>query len=485
MRKVLYPEQVDALKFLTENTNVINCSGTGTGKTLVTLTAVQHILATDPKAVCFITCPKAANSIFKREMAGLGLPLTIVTAEERSVIRGVRICLFNYSKYGDMLGYLSRCVNAGYKILGVFDEVHTLASASSQQAKQIRRHRHLFWWVIGCTATPLLNDLEGTWRIVNFIQPGVLGSLSWFQKKYLIRRDRQMTVKGKPIVFKEVVGHRDLDDLAVRLNMMSVAIRRQYTIHNHFYDCTITPAEMADYREAVKGIINVQEEEKTREWSARLHDLQKVVDGSHERMTAIGESKVKLLVATLQEILARNEGALVYTEYEDTYQMLGSRVEQEKRKGDLPYNRLFYITGKVSTADRVRVEQQLAAGDVVILTRAGCQSINLQGVNNVVFYSIPFALEWVIQCVGRVARIDTKYTEQHVYYLSVAGTIDEYKRRMMEAHTYVIESVFGKEPNLPSIREADAKSFEQLRQVLKREYLWKFREQRFHTYAKV
>ena len=39
-------------------------------------------------------------------------------------------------------------------------------------------------------------------------------------------------------------------------------------------------------------------------------------------------SKGKLLLSVVKECLDRGEGVLVYTEYEDTYKMLGDLVKQ-------------------------------------------------------------------------------------------------------------------------------------------------------------
>ena len=68
---------------------------------------------------------------------------------------------------------------------------------------------------------------------------------------------------------------------------------------------------------------------------------------------------------------------------------------------------MYYITGKVPYKKKLQVEKQLIAKDVVILTNAACQSINLQAVNNVVFYNTPFATGWFIQCPIGSTRVLT------------------------------------------------------------------------------
>ena len=77
------------------------------------------------------------------------------------------------------------------------------------------------------------------------------------------------------------------------------------------------------------------------------------------------------------------------------------------------------------------------------MTRAGAQSLNLQAANHVIVYDIPFAISALIQCLGRVTRMDTKHDKIYLHMIETLGTIDTYKKRLIQDHFYLIEKLFG------------------------------------------
>ena len=74
----------------------------------------------------------------------------------------------------------------------------------------------------------------------------------------------------------------------------------------------------------------------------------------------------------------------------------------------------------------------------------------------------------VIQAIGRITRVDTKYPIQHVYFLEVTDTIDTYRRTMVESKVSYLTQLFGAMPTLPQIEEVKINLKE-----LKRNLLWK------------
>ena len=62
------PDQVDAIEFALTKFNCIIGLQPGLGKTLVSLRVAYQILARTKKTVCFVVCPKEANTAFKKEL---------------------------------------------------------------------------------------------------------------------------------------------------------------------------------------------------------------------------------------------------------------------------------------------------------------------------------------------------------------------------------------------------------------------------------
>ena len=101
-----------------------------------------------------------------------------------------------------------------------------------------------------------------------------------------------------------------------------------------------------------------------------------------------------------------------------------------------------------------------------------CRSINLQAVNNIIVYDIPFSIGDLVQLIGRVTRVDTKYPKQFVYFLEANETIDTYKRLLIQSHSTIIQAIFGEDKNLPYFGDVDEDIMMKYRTYFKRKLLW-------------
>ena len=89
--------------------------------------------------------------------------------------------------------------------------------------------------------------------------------------------------------------------------------------------------------------------------------------------------------------------------------------------------------------------------------------------NHIVVYDIPYAVSSLIQSVGRVTRMDTKFSVIHLYMIETLGTIDTYKRKLIQDRLYVIDELFGNnEPTYFQVERLDRDNMK----WLKRQLLW-------------
>ena len=466
----LKTEQIEMINFGLTKYNCILNGKVGVGKTICGLAIAKTILDKTSNVACFVLCPKAANTAFFKEFKRMNTSVSVVITEQKSIVKGSKYFLFNQSNVLDMVTWLYALKERGYRVILLCDEVHFMQSADSNVSDTVRKVRSQFTCVIGMTGTPLLQELEGLFRVVDFVRPGYLGTFTDFTNRYINYREKTIYLKGnRRRKVKEVMSYKNLPELRERLKGIIIVRGRDYDIQYHYYTTKLSDSEQDLYEEASKGIIN--EGETERQESARLHDLQRVVDGSHKKSDKnILSSKQQLLVNTCREIVQRGEGTLIYTEYEDTYTTLGRVLK--KYRSYIGFDKLYYITGKTSTEDRYQCEKNLKEKDIAIVTRAGCQSINLQGVNNVVIYNTSFSIGWIIQMIGRITRTDTKYPKLHVYFLEVSETIDTYKRLLFQDHALLIKEVLGKEPILPDFTEVNKDLMKKYRSYFKRKLLW-------------
>jgi hypothetical protein len=103
------------------------------------------------------------------------------------------------------------------------------------------------------------------------------------------------------------------------------------------------------------------------------------------------------------------------------------------------------LSGQEKEDKRQKIEQELSDRDIVIITKAGRMSRNLQRSNNLIMYNIPYSLSDFIQLSGRICRVDTAFDKQHFYILEVEQTIDSYRIALFKDHLSLLDRLLGKE----------------------------------------
>lgn len=386
----------------------------------------------------------------------------IHTAEETISNPKARFHIFVFSKLDELVKYT---YEHNKPIMLIVDEVHMLTN-KSKRTETLYQLRKRFCFVLGLSGTPLQNKPDGLFNVVNFVNPGFLGSYQDFSNRFLKLEPQYIKVYNKRQKVMKVVGLKESDILSQHLAQMVFTQVKGYNMDFQYRNCQMTTDERKEYVKAAQGFLTYEGEvEDAIAFSSRLHNLQRCVDGSLNPKEHLS-SKEKLLFSTLTEVMARGESTLVYCEYEATYTRLVDILIKYKHL--INYSHIHLITGKIKFEDRVKVESNMPPKSIVIMTKAGSASINLQAANNIIFFSTPFSLSDVIQAIGRITRVDTKYDTQHVYFLEVSDTIDTYRRIMVESKVSYLNALFGNMPTLPEIEE-----FKLDQKELKKWLLWK------------
>ncbi len=501
---VLDEDQNEIVEKLLENDCFFNCSQTGIGKTLATLTAALHKKKEIPEAQFVIIVPNSATKAFVDTLDNiLDEPYSLLTANRFDDRKSVTFHIFNYStlstnitninkndirtlnKYISFLYELRKSNENLYLIL---DEAHALQSPKTNQYKVIYAIRSWFKGIWALTATPILNDLDGLYYMTNLVIPGYFKSIWSFKGKYQVMQERKQWVrqkngKAKQKSFLEVIGYKNLDLLKEAFNKISVIRAKIYDIELIYKSTKLDEGSIEFYRKASKGLFSGTQEEKQekrekskkkekRHWGARLHDLQRVVSNSHKDFKWIKDKdhlteKEILLLYTILEVIKKNEAMLIYFSYLETVERVKTLLN--KVREPLGLGSIYEITGNISQVERREVESAIRPKDIVLITSAGTESINLQKANNIIFYEIPFSLREFVQACGRITRTNSKYEKFYVYILEAEGTIDTYKKNRVSKNALPLQIVIGGSGTLPTeLLELSNRDI----QDMKDEYLW-------------
>ncbi|WP_017586708.1 DEAD/DEAH box helicase [Nocardiopsis ganjiahuensis] len=314
----------------------------------------------------------------------------------------------------------------------VCDEAQALKNHSTRQAQAVRSLPAATR--IALTGTPVENNLGELWSVMEFANPGLLGSAADFQRAVADRAEAEE-------------GAGDGTDLVRRLTGPFV-LRRLKTDRSIIADlpekqemrtwCTLTPEQASLYKAVVDDMAErmAEADEKERKGlvlstMTRLkqicnHPAQFLGDGS----ALSGRSgKLDRLEAILGEAVAEGDKALCFTQYARWGERLAPYL---RSKLGVP---VLWLHGGTSRADRERMTEhfQAVAGPVVFLLslKAAGTGLNLTAANHVVHMDRWWNPAVENQATDRAFRIGQRRDVQ-VRKMVCVGTVEERVDAMIE-----------------------------------------------------
>lgn len=500
---VLSYQQNEIVEFLLNNDYGYNAAQTGLGKTFTTITAAVHRIVERPNEDIHFICllPGPAVKAFRDTLGTLlNIPYSIYTASSIKRQTGARFHIFNYSslpkdvikknRKGEVIEVGTNRLFEYFKDLKqkhpnlwlIADESHVLQDPNTMQYSFVEAIKGAFIGMWFLTATPILNDLDGFYHMTNLTHPNFWGNIWQFRNTYQVFEDTgfwKYNPRKKAREFvkkKELSGYKNLDILKEKFKDISIIRAKQYDLNFIYKSVALNEATEAHYRLASEGLFsgNHKNTDNTKEVThgARLHDLQRVVSNSHKDFNMYEGNTITekegLLFKTIMEVIEKEEATLIYFTYRETLARVKELLRSVQTELNIPT--IHEIHGDISIKKRQLVEKNIKPRDVVLLTSAGTESVNLQKANNLIFYETPFALREFIQACGRITRTDTEFNTFDVYILEAENTIDTYKKNRIIANSSVIQSVVGGSNALPT--EMLEITLEDIK-VMKDELLWR------------
>lgn len=454
---------------------------TGLGKTYTSLTAMTHLLIQHKDLIAIIVVPPKALKVFRKEMT-TKLKIKFTELSKQSITNeNSRVFLLSTTSLRDYTSRFQYLRNSGYKLMLILDEAHICQAEDNEFTKLVRRIRHMFaiCWLL--TATPMGNDVWGLYNLMYLINPNVFGSKEEFAHKYF------KTVKQKVKTYSPqlkrytfplqdvIVGYKDVEQLKQDISPYVIIRQNKYNLQFIYHKTDLTTEETEYYLKASAGMAR---DTAKKNWAVRCHDLQQVVDNVSKQYSNpdLLSSKEQLLIKTIANEI-QSHSLLIYAEQHEVIQRLKRLLTILKKKG-MQINNIYEITGLQDFKEKAYVEDNLSTHDVVLLTQAGTESINLQRSDTLILYDIPFSIKTILQLLGRITRIDSKYSAQYIHFIEASNTIDTYKRLLISIHGDIINKIFGEIETLPvELTLVDQK----IQQKLRNKLLWSFKSHRLPT----
>lgn len=461
--------QETSIEQMSKMSSCILALSPGTGKTLCVLHYIKNYLLLNNNDKCIFFIPKSARASFEKEMKNrIGDSYYLICAETNK----------NYS-YSSMLKHRyifieNSMVNKHLEDLVslastntchlVIDEAHSLQNPKSVFTTAAWEVRCYCKKIIAMTATPLLNDIEGLFNICHFVYPKLFVSWFRFRSRYCLTQERTFHMKnrnGAPIQRKivEITGYQNMKELNEILDKLIIKGCVHYNVDFTFLECDLDMECEKLYSMASKGFFDIlyhpdkiKKKPKSKnsdciaddakDFGARVHDLQRVIDTKDGDETFV-TNKMKLLLSTVKEIINRNESTLIYFVYLDSLERAESLLLEHK--DEIGFNNVYRLTGAEKEDYRVKVENNIGDRDIILCSQAASQSRNLQKANNIICFHCDWSIGRVIQTLGRICRVDSKFDKQNIYFISVKDTIDTYKISLFKNHKTLINTLLGNE----------------------------------------
>jgi Holliday junction resolvase len=301
---------------------------------------------------------------------------------------------------------------------------------------------------IAATGTPVENSLTDLWCLFDFIQPGLLGALNEFGRKYkrpieantdkekdaleelqalfapqLLRRTKDEVVKLPP----------KMEDMACRELPISELQRQLYAQALSAHKEKIATADSKRVGQAMLGMLH-----QLKVLCAHPIAMGQTANLHPPLVEALRDSpKLAWLMAALERIEASGEKAIVFTELREIQRVLQHYIGENLGKRPAIVNGDTDVQSKsgVSRQNLIDAFQKQPGFNVIILsTQAVGFGLNIQAANHVIHYTRPWNPAKEDQATDRAYRIgqDKPVT---VYYPTVHADFVTFEKRLDELLT--------------------------------------------------
>lgn len=324
----------------------------------------------------------------------------------------------------------------------VLDEAQKIKNTGAKRTQAVRtlsaRHR------LALTGTPVENRLGELWSIMEFCNPGLLGSETAFRETFArpIERygDEQKTEQLRKLI-RPFVLRRSKTDQQVIDDLPKKIETKKY--------CNLTEEQATLYRAATDEFLGEVDQASDMERRGKVlqlinalkaicnHPRQYHDDGSQLR----GRSgKLARLGDLATEIIENDERALIFTQYTSMAELIRQYLQQELGRHTL------YLHGGTPQGTREELIETFQSPDgppfFLLSLRAGGTGLTLTAANHVIHYDRWWNPAVEDQATDRTYRIG-QTDDVQVHKLVCEGTVEEAIDQTIEQKRELADSVLA------------------------------------------
>lgn len=423
----------------------------GLGKTVQTLALLAHARAGGEQRPTLLVCPTSVVGNWRKEAERFtpDLPTLIhhgAGREKKEFGKLAKSHALVISTYALLLRDIESLKNVEWAAV-VLDEAQNIKNPDAKQSRAARAVQADFR--LALTGTPVENHVGDLWSLMDFLQPGLLGTLSEFRKEFLrplqVYRDpwageRLKKLTG-PFLLRRLKTDKsiiaDLPD-KIEQKVYCPLTKEQATLYQAVVDSATGKIEAAEGIER-KGLVLAT---LTRLKQICNHPVQYLQDQSG--LTAQGgasrSGKLTRLTEMMEEVLEAGDRTLIFTQFTEMGTLLRSHLSAHFGC------EVLYLHGGVTQTAReamVRRFQEEQGPPIFLLSlKAGGTGLNLTRANHVFHYDRWWNPAVEDQATDRAFRIGQQRNVQ-VHKFLCLGTMEEKIDEMIERKQGVAREVVG------------------------------------------
>jgi SNF2 family DNA or RNA helicase len=420
----------------------------GLGKTVQTLALIQRYWNSNGKRPALLVCPTTVVNNWQKEASKFtpDLPVLIHHGAARHKGAAFKKEAQKHALVVSSYGLLHRDSKVFQEIPWsglILDEAQNIKNSETQQSRAARSLAADY--KIALTGTPVENNVGDLWSIMEFLNPGFLGTQAEFKRKFFVpiqaERDPHAAERLKKITGPFILRRLKTDksiiaDLPEKMEMKVFCplTKEQASLY---------AAVVKDTEDALKSSEGIQRKGLI---LATLSKLKQVCNHpAHflgDNSAILGRSgKLSRLTEMLAEIQDIGERALVFSQFAEMGKLLQKHLEETFG------SEVLFLHGGVTKQKRdkmvERFQSDSAGPSIFVLSlKAGGSGLNLTAANHVFHFDRWWNPAVENQATDRVFRIgQTKNVQVHKFVC--AGTLEEKIDEMIEKKREIAEQVVG------------------------------------------
>ncbi len=455
----LRPYQKDGFEFLCHLSKIrmggVLADDMGLGKTLQTLTWLLWLKQTEGRRhkPALVICPASVLHNWRREANRFTPEMKVLVLESGAARHNLRrqipehdIIITNYALLRRDQAALGK-FEFGALVLDEAQFIKNPTAQVTQSVKQLQAKRRL-----ALTGTPLENRMLDLWSIVDFVQPGYLGTQADFTEQYEPRGDvapweqktarKRLSSRLRPLLMRRLKTQvaKDLPDrIEERRDCLMQEEQRKLYL-----------AELRRSRDQVMDAVKTKGLAKSKmHVLAALTRLRQIC--CHPALVGndTHSGKTETFMELLEPLLAEGQKVLVFSQFVQMLRIL----EDECHKADIPTH---ILTGETKNRQEVvnAFQEDEKPGVFLLSLRAAGTGLNLTTASYVVLYDPWWNPAVEAQAIDRSHRIGQK-NKVIAYKLISPGTVEEKIWDLQQRKSQTIKDVLGEEGFAKSLSSTD------------------------------